>query len=35
MSMGPHDTIQDKSLVVYETIRDLEKMGDQDWADAL
>jgi hypothetical protein len=22
-----------KSFVVYETIRDLEKMGDQDWAD--
>jgi hypothetical protein len=33
MSMGPHDPIQDKSVVVYETIRDLEKMGDQDWAD--
>jgi hypothetical protein len=25
--------IQDKSFVVYETIRDLEKMSDQDWAD--
>jgi hypothetical protein len=32
MSMGPYDTIQDKSFVVYKTIRDLEKMGDQDWA---
>jgi hypothetical protein len=34
MSMGLYDTIQDKSFVVYETIRDLEKIGDQDWADA-
>jgi hypothetical protein len=33
MSMGLYDTIQDKSFVVYETIGDLEKMGDQDWAD--
>jgi hypothetical protein len=33
MSMGSYDTIQDKSFVVYETIRDLEKMHDQDWAD--
>jgi hypothetical protein len=33
MSMGSYDTIQDKSFVVYETIIDLEKMGDQDWAD--
>jgi hypothetical protein len=33
MSMGLHGTIQDKSFVVYETITDLEKMGDQDWAD--
>jgi hypothetical protein len=33
MSMGPYGTIQDKSFVVYKTIRDLEKMGDQDWAD--
>jgi hypothetical protein len=30
--MGPHDTIQDKSFVVYESIRYLEKMGDKDWA---
>jgi hypothetical protein len=30
MSMGPYDTIQEKSFVVYETIRDLEKMADKD-----
>jgi hypothetical protein len=29
--MGPYDTVQDKSFVVYETIRDLEKMDDLDW----
>jgi hypothetical protein len=33
MSMGPYDTIQDKSFVVYVTMTDLEKMGDHDWAD--
>jgi hypothetical protein len=32
MSTGPYDTIQDKSFVVYVTMTDLEKMGDQDWA---
>jgi hypothetical protein len=31
--MGPYDTIQDNSFVVYVTMTDLEKMGDQDWAD--
>jgi hypothetical protein len=33
MSTGPYDTIQDKSFVVYVTLTDLEKMGDQDWSD--
>jgi hypothetical protein len=33
MSIGPHDPIQGKSFVVYETMRDLEKNCDQDWAD--
>jgi hypothetical protein len=31
--MGPYDTIQEKSFVVYVTVTDLEKMGDQDWAE--
>jgi hypothetical protein len=33
MSMRQKNTIQDKSVVVYVTMTDLEKMGDQDWAD--
>jgi hypothetical protein len=33
MSMVSYDTIQDKSFVVYVTMTDLEKMGDQDWAE--
>ena len=33
MYMDPCDTIQDKSFLVYLTITDLEKMGDQDWAE--
>jgi hypothetical protein len=33
MSLGIYDTIQDKSFVVYLTMTDLEKMGDQDLAD--
>jgi hypothetical protein len=33
MSMGPYVTNQDKSFVVYVTMTDLEKIGDQDWAD--
>jgi hypothetical protein len=32
MYMSPYDTIQDKSFVLYVTMTDLEKMGDQDYA---
>jgi hypothetical protein len=33
MSMGLYGALQDKSSVVCVTMTDLEKMGDQDWAD--
>ena len=33
MYMDLSDTIQDKSFVVYQSMTDLEKLGDQDWAE--